>query len=182
MTQKKANFLKCLENNPLAQQYLCDRPLRFCESVLHFQSLCSRASKTGGILLFCPSLQSSWGKILQRFKCKLRLEQQQCSVSKTENRSKNLTNGRISLKSSYYGRELLLKLRWSIFCKSASLVSQLFGREIAWGQNLSLHILPCLAFSAKSLASGNSPSLGFSQIKWLGGMLIVVVGVHLEQG
>ena len=61
-------------------------------------------------------------------------------------------------------------------------MSQLFGREIAWGQNLSLHILPCLAFSGKSLASGNSPFLGFSQIKWLGGMLIVVVGVHLEQG
>ena len=52
MTQKKANFLKCPENNPLAQQYLCDRPLRFCESVLHFQSLCSRASKTGGDTAF----------------------------------------------------------------------------------------------------------------------------------
>ena len=47
-------------------------------------------------------------------------------------------------------------------------MSQLFGREIVIrGKYLSLHILPFLVFSGKRLASGNSPSLGFSQIKWL---------------
>ena len=95
------------------------------------------------------------------------------TVQKTEKPSENPTNGRISLKSSNYGRAR------SQITMVNFLPEHFLGGESAFGANR-LGIIFTIAYSrlgvsGKSGASGKTPLLRFSQIKWL----IVVVGSPL---
>ena len=119
---------------------------------------------------FCPLLWSSRRWILQSFKCKLGSDQQQYgSVSKTEKPSENPTNGRISLKSSNYGRAR------SQITMVNFLPEHFLGGESAFGANR-LGIIFTIAYSRLGVSGkSGAPLLRFSQIKWL----IVVVGSPL---